>query len=266
MKVDLLRSTPEPERLVCQTARGDYSDEYIGDTEFDELMDPVKIRPWGEQYVLDRLDHDRWESIDDCPEGRERDELRRQAKTASLVQFVFKRGHFGPFEHPQATFAVEGVSRSCMAQITRHRHASFDVQSMRYADFSEKEAIIPESLRNPDHVARETGEVELSSADRKKYEVEYTLKAQELFDLYEEMVEVGVPKEDARFILPIGTPVNMSVTLNARGWMHVFDMRRKPDAQWEVREMSNRVFDEFRNWMPITGQLYEESAPHKLKP
>jgi len=50
-------------------------------------------------------------------------------------------GHYGPFEHPSATFAAEGMSRACMAQLTRHRHVSFDVQSMRYVAFDEVDLV-----------------------------------------------------------------------------------------------------------------------------
>jgi len=66
-------------------------------------------------------------------------------------------------------------------------------------------------------------------------------------------------------ILPIGTKVNMTFTMNARSIMHLLDMRMKADAQHEIREFSNRVLDECKDWMPITFELYEEEFPNKIQ-
>lgn len=60
---------------------------------------------------------------------------RLEEKKRTLIVHLLQHGHYGPFEHPPATFAIEGMSRACMAQLTRHRHVSFDVQSMRYVAF-----------------------------------------------------------------------------------------------------------------------------------
>ena len=106
MEVQLLEATEDPERLICKAARNDYSDGFVGEQSFETTMDEV-----------------------------EGDTLREKQET--LIGHLLDHGHFGPFEHVQATFAVEGMSRSCMAQLTRHRHVSFDVQSMRYVAFDE---------------------------------------------------------------------------------------------------------------------------------
>jgi len=235
MEVDVLAQTPNAERLVCQTARGDYHDGYVGDTAFEKLMEPVE-----------------GETIDD--------------KMETLITHLFKRGHWGPLEHPNITIAVEGVSRPCMAQITRHRLASFDVQSMRYVDFGDKEAIVPASLKDTEHVARETGVVDLDEDELRELRNQYNRLTGMAITQYQNLVEAGVPKEDARFVLPIGMPVNLSFTMNGRAILHLLDMRWKADAQWEVRELAERVFEHYREWMPITAELYEEKRPFALTP
>lgn len=155
-----------------------------------------------------------------------------------------------------------------MAQITRHRHASFDVQSQRYVDFSEKfnPIEVPKSLRDADHFSRETGSTDLTDDELDQLEEKYRRHVNNSVSLYETMVDSGVPKEDARFVLPIGTKVNFTFSVNARMLLHIEDMRNKADAQWEIREMTQMVHDEFEDWMPMTAHLYEEHGPHKLAP
>jgi thymidylate synthase (FAD) len=266
MNVTVLRSTEKPERLVCQAARGDYYDGYVGDTEYEELMSSVD---WDEKDLDEIVGpdwmHDDVRSYKSGPERLTR-KTATEARTKKFIEKQLSRGHYGPWEHPQITFAVEGVSRVTMAQITRHRHMTFDVQSQRYVDFSETEAIVPESLKNPDHFSRETGEVEISDAGRVAFEEQYKQMTEEQLDKYEDMVDAGIPKEDARFILPLGTPVNMTFSGNARTFMHVFNMRRKADSQWEIRQLSEKLADHLKEWMPYSFGWYEDNMPHKIGP
>lgn len=250
MEVEVLRSTDKPERLVCQAARGDYYDGYVGDAEYAELMEGVEHE---ERHVPEH-----------GPGTQDSAEL--EAKTRAFIEKQLDRGHYGPWEHPQITFAVKGVSRVTMAQITRHRHMTFDVQSQRYVDFSDTEAVVPKSLRDSDHFSRETGATELDDEDRKMWEQEYRLHSGQALNIYEDMVEDGVPKEDARFVLPLGTPVNMTFSGNARTFMHLLDMRKKANAQWEIRELSERLIEELKDWMPYSYEHYDRNAPHKLSP
>ena len=103
MDVRLLESTPDPEELVCRAARNDYMEAFNPDLSFEETMETV-----------------------------EGDTIEEKKET--LIGHLLRHGHYGPFEHAQATFAVKGCSRTCMAQITRHRHVSFDVRSIREFD------------------------------------------------------------------------------------------------------------------------------------
>lgn len=238
MRVELLRGTADPEELACRAARGDYSNEWMGtENTYSEIMESV--------------------------EGNTLEE-----KTDTLLRHCYSRGHHGVFEHPTATFAVEGLSRSCMAQLTRHRHASFDVQSLRYTEIdgdSEDVMCFPPSFTEGEVVSREEGVTEFETPAGIRTEIAANLY-DEAVDAYDRLIDAGVPKEDARMVLPIGTLVNLTFTMNARSLMHLLDMRLKPNSQWEIRGLCDDVLAECKDWMPITFELYDDQRPNKLAP
>jgi thymidylate synthase (FAD) len=236
MDVRLLEATDDPERAVCTAARCDYSSGFVGDQSFAEMMDTV--------------------------EGETVEEKKR-----TLIGHLLDHGHFGPFEHPQATFAVEGVSRSCMAQLTRHRHVSFDVQSMRYVAFDDIDpaevregamVVTPPSVTDPDWVGRNQsgGTVDEETIERR--ERVFRESVTESVESYQELLETGMAPEDARFVLPIGTGVNMVFSMNVRMLMHVADMRAAADSQWEIRGLTEAVLDHAAEWCPLTFAHYDE--------
>lgn len=235
MEVKLLEATPDPERLICRAARNDYLEGYVGEMSFEEAMADIE-----------------GETITDRQE--------------TLIHHLLEHGHFGPFEHPQATFAIEGVSRSCMAQITRHRHVSFDVQSMRYVSFDDVDpaavregelVVIPPAVTDADWVGRNqpTGQVDAETRERR--EAVYKDAIADAVESYHDLLELGMAPEDARFVLPIGTKVNIVMSMNVRMLMHVADMRAAADAQWEIRRLTERVLDLAAEWCPITFEYYE---------
>jgi len=241
MEVQLLEATEDPERLICQAARNDYMEEFVGETSFEEVMEEVG-----------------GDSLDDRKE--------------TLIHHLLDHGHFGPFEHPHATFAVKGISRSCMAQITRHRHVSFDIQSMRYVSFDDVDpadvregemVVVPPSVSDPDWVGRnqDSGPVDEETAQRREELFRDTIE--NAFDSYQELLEMGLPPEDARYVLPIGTKVNMVMSMNARMLMHVADMRAAADAQWEIRTMTEDILDLAAEWCPITFEQYEAEMKNR---
>lgn len=237
MDVTLLEATEDPERVICTAARNDYSNEFVGDQPFEETMATV-----------------------------DGDSLEEKQET--LIGHLLSHGHFGPFEHPQATFAIEGMSRSCMAQVTRHRHVSFDVQSMRYVAFDEVDpddvragemVVIPPSATDPDWVGRNqrTGSVD-EDVVAEREEVFRESVSRSVAD-YQRLLDLGMAPEDARFVLPIGTKVNVVMSMNVRMLMHVADMRAAADSQWEIRGMTEEVLDLAKEWCPITFEYYEEN-------
>lgn len=251
MKVETLEATQNPEKLVAKSARGDYHEGFIGDTEYKDLMSSVS-------YTEDDV-----EAVEEISSrgtyGMDMSEV--EFKQYALLKKLFRRGHFGPFEHPRITIGVEGASRVLMAQITRHRHASFDVQSMRYVDFSEKgdNFVLPKSVEDPDHATRLEGDVNIDDREGAKKTMEHI--SNDLFNVYEELVDQGVPKEDARNILPLGTKVNFTMSLNARSLLHIANLRERGDAQWEIRELTEKIIDEhLKDWMPMTYRIWREET------
>ncbi|AGM11901.1 thymidylate synthase [Haloarcula californiae tailed virus 1] len=243
MQVKLLEATDEAEEVICRAARNDYMSEYGAEMPFSEVMSSID-----------------GDSIEE--------------KKGTLIGNLMDHGHYGPFEHVQATFHVEGISRSCMAQITRHRHASFDIQSMRYVPFDEAdptpgEAVvtIPE-LEDPTIAGRnaEFAEVfeDLDPEEilEKRRDV-YEQAMKESFMAYNELLDLGAAPENARMVLPIGTKVNMVVSLNARMLMHVADMRAAADAQWEIRKMTEGILDLAEDWCPYTFEYYNENLKNR---
>jgi thymidylate synthase (FAD) len=159
-----------------------------------------------------------------------------------------------------------------MAQLTRHRHVSFDVQSMRYVSFDDVDpaevhkgemVVVPPSVTDPDWVGRnqDSGPVDEETAERREELFRETIE--DAFDSYQELLELGLPPEDARFVLPIGTKVNLVMSMNVRMLMHVADMRAAADSQWEIRGMTEEVLDLAAEWCPITFEYYEEEMKNR---
>lgn len=180
----------------------------------------------------------------------------KHTRMRKFIEQMLQRGHFGPFEHPTAFFAVEGITRDQMAQVTRHRAGvSFDVQSMRYVDFSEGEAEIPDGIESSEVEIEEV----ITGEDMKIPSTEIFRDAYDhSFFQYKKLVESGVDEEDARKVLPIGTKVNMTFSANLRSLMHIFDLRISGAAQPDTRGFTQQVMEETRDWAPITISEYEE--------
>lgn len=241
MDVTLLEATDDPERVICTAARNDYTSEFVGDRSFEETMASVD-----------------GDSIEE--------------KQRTLIGHLLSHGHFGPFEHPQATIAVKGISRSCMAQLTRHRHVSFDVQSMRYVSFDEVDpddvregelVVVPPSATDPDWIGRnqQTGSVDEETVEERE-EIFRESVARSVED-YQRLLDLGMAPEDARFVLPIGTRVNLVMSMNVRMVMHVADMRAAADSQWEIRDLTESVLDVAADWCPITFEYYDDNMKNR---
>lgn len=258
MEVTTLEKTPRPDELVCKTARNDYMEEWVGEKSYEDIMGTVEPEE-GDRRLAQRFVED-FDDLDPI----------LVAKTARLTRKLMESGHFGPFEHPHVTFAVKGVSRITMAQLTRHRHVSFDVQSMRYVDFADADpddlvVDIPEVEeaglhgRNAgyDETYTDAGDVDEEWIQIRRTE-QYHEAVRDAVSAYKTLLKQGVAPENARAVLPIGSKVNMTFTMNLRSLMHVADMRAAGDAQWEVRELTEELLDTAENWSPLTMQNYRE--------
>lgn len=151
------------------------------------------------------------------------DELaeRSAANAEKFVNKLVGFGHLSPIEHASFTFGIEGVSRTLLAQITRHRIASFSVQSQRYVTKDALTYILPPTVaRQPEAEAAFRDAMERS------------------FSEYEKLLSMGIPAEDARFVLPGAAETRMILTMNARELMHFFELRCCNRAQWEIRTLA----------------------------
>lgn len=138
------------------------------------------------------------------------------------IQRWIKQGHLSPLEHAVSTFRIEGISRSCLAQLTRHRLASYSVESMRYCYVGENAVVLP-NIQDDLNRALVVNSYENA------------------FFVYEELVASGVPKESARFVLPLATTTRLIMTANFREWRHIIRLRTHPSAQWEIRGLMEKI-------------------------
>lgn len=167
-------------------------------------------------------------------------------KTKELLGKIISSGHHSVLEHASFTFGVEGVSRALLAQLTRHRIASFSVQSQRYVKFKNGvEFIIPETIKKD-----------------KKLLKKYNDFLKNTENLYKEFLDADIPAEDARYILPNASATKIIITMNARELRHFFALRCCNRAQWEIREMSCKMLNLVRKEAPI---LFSDAGPDCIR-
>ena len=143
-----------------------------------------------------------------------------------LVNHLYKNGHHSCFEHIYFTFKIEGISRACSHQLVRHRHCSFTQRSQRYCDESGSNIVSPDTF-----YTQEGGFDTL---------VDYLWY---LDIAYEELISAGVPKEDARYILPNGCETSLYLSCNLRELIHIANERLCTRAQWEIRELVKKMVE-----------------------
>ena len=206
--VILLAYTPEPERTVAAAAKLCYSSSGINQLN-DSLTDE---------------------------------------KAASFVEMLSEIGHESPIEHASFTFGIEGVSRSLLAQITRHRMASFSVKSQRYVREGSFEYVTPPEIAAEPEAKKIYDEI--MAEDQERYDrLAAILKEKHIKAFMAEgkdektAARLAEKKaiEDARFVLPNACETQMVMTMNARSLMNFFKIRCCRRAQWEIRDVANQM-------------------------
>ena len=166
---------------------------------------------------------------------------------AKYIAMLRRLNHLSPFEHASFTFAISGVSRAFLAQITRHRIASFSVRSQRYVSEAEFNYVVPPAIEA------------LGEKAVKKYEKQMET-CMEWYGEWQELL--GGAKEssneDARFVLPNACETQMILTMNARELMHFFELRCCNRAQWEIRGVAWQMLGEV---MRVAPNIFAESGP-----
>ena len=161
-------------------------------------------------------------------------------KMQKLISSVIESGHGSTIEHVVFTFAISGVSRTLSHQLVRHRAGvAFDQQSQRYVKFKGAATMLPGTIADGDPDLRERYETQVDGA----------------LALYGEMVEAGVPGEDARFVFPNATRTNLVMTTNLRALIHMSGLRLCTMAQWEIRRLFQLIRHEVFGVSPFLGSF-----------
>jgi thymidylate synthase (FAD) len=158
------------------------------------------------------------------------------------IKMVTGYGHASVIEHASFTFSLEDVSRAMTHQLVRHRIASYTQQSQRYVTYDTLEKYVtPPSITDNDE-AKKTFDDTL----------------EKISETYQKLLKIGIPKEDARFILPNAAKTNIIVTMNARELRHFFNLRCCTRAQWEIIEVAVEMLKQAKKAAPA---LFENCGP-----
>ncbi len=227
-RVELIVKTPNPQQVIYAAMHQDYSEGFVYD------------------------EKDEWPSEEKCGE--------------IIVKRLLSgdRGHYGCLEHVGIVFNCGLFPHSVMQQIRTHRVGiSMDVQSGRYSGKRIVEAAkglkdIEEVfyLRPVDYYTDRQGKTYLYSPEQRKQDLAWCLEAAKR---YQALIEQGYSEEHARGIIPFDIRQNFIISLNARSFMHILDLRSKPNAQLECQEFCQLIWPHFREWVPAIAAWYKKN-------
>lgn len=230
MKVKLLTHTPNPEMTIAAAAKLCYS--AVGVDEICEKMTPESCE--------------------------------------KFINMLMSLGHESPVEHVSFTFAIEGVSRSLLAQLTRHRIASYSVQSQRYVGKENFEYVMPPEIEKIPE-ARELF-LKAMEQDREIYKQLDDILTKHHFEAMSDEEKKDEKKamsaaskkahEDARYVLSNACDTKIVMTMNIRSLYNFFSLRSCNRAQWEIREMARLMLLECKKISPI---LFAKAGPSCVK-
>jgi thymidylate synthase (FAD) len=162
--------------------------------------------------------------------------------TEELIKKVIRKKHHSVLEHAMATFRIKGGSRVFTHELVRHRLMSPSQESQRYVEYGKTrdfDLVAPPSIKETEYFER------------------YMKMASEAERFYSEMVAAGVPKEDARYILPNATTSEIVISANLREYRHIFAVRCHPRAHWEIRHICLEMLRVLKRETPIIFWDYE---------
>ena len=178
-------------------------------------------------------------------------------KFAGLLKYCIKHGHWSVFE--QAFMTVEiNTTRGLAAQILRHRSFTYQEFSQRYADSSmlAKEIPLP-SLRRQDTKNRQNSIDDIDPLMQQDFEIKMQRHFVDGMKLYKEMLDAGIAKECARFVLPLATPTRLYMTGSVRSWVHYIDLRSAHGTQKEHMDLVEEVRKVFIEQFPTVSEALE---------
>ncbi|MGQ9618141.1 MAG: FAD-dependent thymidylate synthase [Candidatus Aminicenantia bacterium] len=234
MKVVLISITPDAEKLIEEAGRTSYLsfDRMTPFPLFECVSVDGEIKIFKSEefpFLKDLKEGDYFEL-----EGKKWKANKKWRNSAhKFIEMLIKTGHTSVLEHATATFRVEGGSRSFTHQLVRHRIASFTQQSQRYVEETGFKYVIPPSI-----------EKNQKALDIFEKFIEFAKKT------YKELRDMGIQKEDARFVLPNAVCSETIISANLREWRHIIELRGHPSAQWEIRKMAIEVLKKLKEKAP----------------
>lgn len=164
--------------------------------------------------------------------------IKSEKEMCDFIVPLMMEQHTSPLEHVSFSFTIEGISRACLAQLTRHRTFKFNVQSQRYVDGSNFDFVMP----NLDYLSED-----------KKIVMAMTLSDyfEEQKQVYKDLIDFGIKKEDARAILPQATTCNLIVTMDLNNFRNFLRQRKCIHAQKEIRELAFTMIDLLKPHIPF---------------
>ena len=178
------------------------------------------------------------QDVDKIVETFSKDEV----KTAEFVAKLIELHHDSPLEHVSFTFAIEGIDRSVSHQLVRHRIASYSQRSQRYVSEKEFEYITPPSIQ----------------ANEEASEI-FKATMNTINEAYNKLSDLGIPKEDARYVLPNACETKIIVTMNARSLFNFFNHRCCNRAQWAIRALAYQML---RLVQKVAPETFKNSGPY----
>lgn len=165
--------------------------------------------------------------------------IKSEKEMCDFIVPLMMEQHTSPLEHVSFSFAIEGISRACLAQLTRHRTFKFNVQSQRYVDGSNFGFVMP----NLDYITDKNKKKNLETSINGMFD--------EIEEMYWFLTECGLKKEDARAILPQATTCNLIVTMDLNNFRNFLRQRKCIHAQKEIRELAFTMIDLLKPHIPF---------------
>ena len=159
----------------------------------------------------------------------------------AILEHVMKLGHTSVIEHSSFTFAISDVSRSLTHQLVRHRIASYAQQSQRYVNLKKPNYVIPPKIN-------------ANKSMKKAYQETMNI----IWTQYNKLIDMDMPAEDSRYVLPNAACTNIMVTMNARSLLNFFELRCCLHAQWEIRKLANMMLKLVQKKAPI---IFKDAGP-----
>ena len=176
---------------------------------------------------------------------------------SGLLKYCIKHGHWSVFEQAHMTLEIN-TTRGIAAQILRHRSFTYQEFSQRYAEVGllDTKIEVPE-LRRQDTKNRQNSTADLPPGIVKDYQAKIAKHFEQAQSLYQQLLDVGVAKECARFVLPLAVPTRIYMTGSVRSWIHYIDLRSAHGTQKEHMDIANDCKRVFIEQFPIVSEALE---------